>query len=142
VFAVPLEPKEHLARIKCADLFLVTLPYNAHTTASDALWAGVPVLTCEGTTFAGRVASSLLHAIDLQDLVTQTLADYERMAVQLARTPSLITEIRSRLALNRMNALLFDTQQTCRHIESAFTTVMKRFHRGEAPVSFAVRDVM
>ncbi len=142
VFAVPLEPREHLARIKCADLFLDTLPYNAHTTASDALWADVPVLTCEGATFAGRVASSLLHAIDLEDLVTQTLDEYERMAIQLARTPSMVAEIRSRLALNRMNAPLFDTQQTCRYIESAFTTVMKRFYRDEAPVSFAVRDVI
>lgn len=142
VFAAPLEPKAHLARIKCADLVLDTLPCNAHTTASDALWAGVPVLTCEGGTFAGRVASSLLHAMDARELVTQTLDEYERVAVQLAHMPSVVAEIRSRLALNRMKAPLFDTRQTCRYIESAFTTVMERFRRGEAPVSFAVRGIM
>lgn len=140
VFAKSLEPKAHLARLSCADLVLDTLPYNAHTTASDALWVSVPVLTCKGSTFAGRVASSLLHATNTQELITQTLDEYERVAVQLACEPNKIADIRSRLALNRMKEPLFDTRATCRYIESAFTTIMQRFYRGESPVSFAIKD--
>src|SRR5471030_3111665 len=84
VFAGRMPLPEHLARHRCADLFLDTLPYNAHTTASDALWAGLPVLTSLGGTFAGRVAASLLHAIALPELITASLPDYEQLAVLLA----------------------------------------------------------
>ena len=87
VFAARVAPAEHLARHRLADLFLDTLPYNAHTTASDALWAGLPVLTCAGHTFAGRVAGSLLRAVGLPELVTHSLHDYETLALKLARAP-------------------------------------------------------
>jgi protein O-GlcNAc transferase len=99
---------EHLARHRAADLFLDTLPYNAHSTASDALWAGLPLVTCRGTSFAGRVAASLLHAIRLSELVTHDLAAYEALALQLARDLSLLRRVRERLAENRTYPL-FDT---------------------------------
>lgn len=92
---------DHLARHRLADLFLDTLPHNAHTTTSDALWAGLPVLTCRGTTFAGRVAASLLQAIGLPDLVTRSLDDYEALALRLAREPALLASLMERLARNR-----------------------------------------
>ena len=103
VFAPRLPLAEHLARHRLADLFLDTLPCNAHTTASDALWAGLPVLTCIGTTFAGRVAASLLDAVGLADLITASPADYEAMALRLATDPALLGGLRQRLADNRSN---------------------------------------
>jgi predicted O-linked N-acetylglucosamine transferase (SPINDLY family) len=138
VFADRMPLAEHLARHRLADLFLDTLPYNAHTTASDALWAGLPVLTCQGTSFAARVASSLLNAVGLPELVTTSLADYEALALRLATDPRLIGELRARLAANRLTHPLFDTGRFCRHIEAAYTTMWETWQRGEAPQSFAV----
>jgi len=127
---VPLA--QHLARHAAADLFLDTLPYNAHTTASDALWVGVPVLTCAGQTFAARVAGSLLHAIGLPELVTDTLAGYEAMGLRLAREPGLLAELRERLARNRDRAPLFDTDRYRRNLEAAYVAMWERSQRGEA----------
>ena len=90
IFAPTMEREAHIARLALGDLFLDSLPYNAHTTASDALWAGLPLLTCRGTAFAGRVAASLLQAIGLPELVTENLADYEALAMKLARDPVLL----------------------------------------------------
>src|SRR5262249_8731944 len=101
IFAPFARPEEHLARHAAADLFLDTLPYNAHTTASDALWAGLPLVTCAGNTFAGRVATSLLRAAGLPKLVTGNLEDYEALASKLAAESSLLQSIRRRLAENR-----------------------------------------
>src|SRR5207244_6360953 len=100
LFADRLPLEKHLARHRLADLFLDTLPYNAHTTASDALWTGLPVLTCRGTAFAGRVAASLLAAVGLPELVTDSLEAYEALALQLARKPSLLSGLCARLAQN------------------------------------------
>ncbi len=141
VFAPFRDPGEHLARIACADLFLDTLPCNAHTTASDALWAGVPLMTCMGETFAGRVAASLLHAAGLPELVTKTLPDYEALALKLATDPALLQSLRRRLALNRSSCALFDTARFTRHIESAYTTMWEIARRGEGPRSFAVDPI-
>jgi predicted O-linked N-acetylglucosamine transferase (SPINDLY family) len=138
VFAPRLKPDEHLARHRLADLFLDTLPYNAHTTASDALWAGLPVLTCLGTAFAGRVAASLLHAIGLPELVTHTLEQYEELAVQLAHDERLLTGIVARLAQNRTTRPLFNTDRFRRHIEAAYVAMWERNQRGEPPASFSV----
>jgi len=138
VFAPRIKLDRHLARHRVADLFLDTLPCNAHTTASDALWAGLPLLTCLGSAFAGRVAGSLLHAVGLPELVTQSLEDYERMAVQLATSPDMLSDIRTRLAQNRGTYPLFDTERLCRHIESAYTTMWELHQRREPPASFAV----
>ena len=140
VFAprVPLVA-DHLARHRQADLFLDTLPYNAHTTASDALWADLPVLTCLGSTFAGRVAASLLNAAGLPELITTSLDDYEALAFRLARDRSLLAAIKAKLARNRQTCLLFDTARFARHIEAAYVTMWERHVSGRPPASFAVK---
>jgi predicted O-linked N-acetylglucosamine transferase (SPINDLY family) len=139
VFAprVPLN-EDHLARVRLADLFLDTLYYNAHTTAADALWAGVPVLTRPGATFASRVAGSLLGAVGLPELITTSLTDYEALAVALARDPQRLAGVRQKLARNRDVCPLFDTARFTRHIEAAYTTMWQRAECGERPQSFAV----
>jgi predicted O-linked N-acetylglucosamine transferase (SPINDLY family) len=129
---------EHLARHRCADLFLDTLPYNAHTTASDALWAGLPVLTCRGETFAGRVAASLLHNLQLPELVTATLEDYVRLAIELATHPEKRAAIKQKLADNRLTTPLFDTALFTRHIETAYVAMVERHKAGLAPDHFVV----
>ena len=141
IFAPRMRLDDHLARHRLADLFLDTLPYNAHTTASDALWAGLPIVTCLGPTFAGRVAASLLKAVGLGELVTATLADYEALALKLARDPELLGALKRRLASNRLTAPLFDTPRYTRHIETAYVTMWERCQRGEPPAHFAVNAV-
>jgi len=138
VFAPRLRLAEHLARHRQADLFLDTLPCNAHTTASDALWAGLPMITCSGHTFAGRVAASLLHAVGLPELVTESLADYETLALNLAHEEAMLGNFRLRLERNRLAAPLFDIDRYRRHIEAAFERMWEMVRRGEPPASFAV----
>jgi predicted O-linked N-acetylglucosamine transferase (SPINDLY family) len=139
VFAARVEDAaDHLARHRLADLFLDTLPYNAHATAVDALWAGLPVLTCIGSTFAGRVAASLLTATGVPELITQSLADYEALALQLAREPALLAAIKAKLASNRDSCPLFDAASYTRHIEAAYSEMWQRHRRGEPPASYAV----
>ncbi len=131
--------EDHLARYRLADLFLDTLPYNAHATAGDALLAGLPLLTRAGEAFAGRVSGSLLNAAGLPELVTSTPEEYEALAVKLAADGGArLREMRERLARNRLTAPLFDTERYCRHIEAAYTTMWKRYQRGEKPESFSV----
>ena len=141
VFAPPLPTEDHLARHRLADLFLDTLPYNAHTTASDALWMGLPVLTCVGETFAGRVAASLLRAAGLPELATLSLEEYERLALELARTPSSLQAIRRKLDADRLTCPLFDTDRFRRHIEAAYTTMWEMHQRGQRPHSFKVDPI-
>ncbi|MEZ5827640.1 MAG: UDP-N-acetylglucosamine-peptide N-acetylglucosaminyltransferase [Hyphomicrobiales bacterium] len=140
IFAPKRPLPEHLARYRLADLFLDTLPFNAHTTASDALWAGCPLLTCQGQTFAARVASSLLTAIGLPELITASLEEYEALALRLATDRNLLAETRRRLAQNRLTYPLFDTPRFCRSIETAYTLMWERYRRGEPPRGFACRD--
>lgn len=121
IFADRVALDVHLARHLLADLFLDTLPYNAHATASDALWAGLPLITCRGESFAGRVAASLLHAVGLSELVTNSLEDYEALALKLAYDRALLNSIRQKLAQNRLTAPLFDTDRYSRNIEAAYT---------------------
>jgi len=129
---------DHLARQRLADLFIDTLPYNAHTTASDALWAGVPVLTCPGKAFPGRVAASMLHAIGLPELVTKSLDEYEALARALAAEPARLRSLRQELEQHRLSRPLFDTDRFRRHIEAAYTRMWQMRQRGEAPRSFGV----
>jgi predicted O-linked N-acetylglucosamine transferase (SPINDLY family) len=140
VFAPSLPLADHLARLGAGDLFLDSTPSGAHTTASDALWAGLPLLTCRGTAFAGRVGASLLTAIGLPDLVVEKLADYESLALALARDPARLAAVRARLAANRSTTPLFDTARTTRAIESAYQQMFDRWQRGEAPAGFAVTE--
>lgn len=138
VFAPQVPADEHLARHQLADLYLDTLPYNAHTAASDALWAGLPVLSCLGTAFAGRVAASLLNAVGLPELVTRSLDEYESLALRIAHDSDLRAALKSKLATNRSTWPLFDTVGMTRHIEKAFNEMWRRHCAGEAPASFAV----
>jgi predicted O-linked N-acetylglucosamine transferase (SPINDLY family) len=138
VFAPPLPLAEHLARHRHADLMLDTSPYGAHTTMSDALWAGLPAVTCLGDTFAGRVGGSLLRAIGLPDLVTGSLAEYETLALRLASRPQELADIRDRLRRNRMTAPLFDINRFTRHIEAAYTRMFDIWCAGGDPETFAV----
>ena len=126
---------DHLARLRVADLFLDTLPYNAHTTASDALWAGLPVLTCLGESFAGRVAASLLNALNLPELISHNPGEYEALAIELAQNPDKLAAIRQRVAENRLTAALFDTERYSRHLEAAYETMLERHRAGLPPAT-------
>ena len=128
VFASRIERSEYLARYKVADLFLDTLPYNAGTTASDALWAGLPVLTCMGESFASRVAASLLNAIELPDLITSTQAEYEARAIELANNPDKLKAIKDKLQRNRLTTALFDTPRFTKNIEAAYKKMYENYH--------------
>ena len=139
IFAPRLTLPEHLARHRLADLFLDNYPCNAHTTTSDALWAGLPVLTCAGRSFASRVAGSLLHAIGLPELVTDTLEEYEALALKLATEPERLHQIKQKLQHNRLNTPLFDCDRFRRHIEAAYTQMWSRWQSGEEPKAFAVK---
>ncbi|HYM18089.1 MAG TPA: tetratricopeptide repeat protein [Micropepsaceae bacterium] len=138
VFAPRTTPAEHLARQQAADLFLDTLPYSAHTTASDALFVGLPLVTCLGTTFAGRVAASLLTAVGLPELITRSLDEYEALATRLARNPTELRSIREKLAANGKTYPLFDTTRMTRNLENAFAAMWERSQRGQPPAGFAV----
>jgi predicted O-linked N-acetylglucosamine transferase (SPINDLY family) len=138
LFAPRLPVANHLARHRLADLFLDTLPYNGHTTASDALWVGLPVLTCVGSTFAGRVGASLLTAVGLPELIASSLEEYEALALELAGNPTMLTDLRAKLARNREKYPLFDTPRFTRHIETAYRQIVERSRRGLPPESFDV----
>jgi predicted O-linked N-acetylglucosamine transferase (SPINDLY family) len=140
IFAPDRAPAEHLARLSLADLFLDSLPYNAHTTASDALWAGVPVLTQRGKSFAGRVGASLLAAAGLPELVTETQAEYEALAAQLAGNDSRLKALREKLRQSRNTCDLFNTGLFARRIESAYEQMWQNWLAGHAPQAFAVKD--
>ena len=133
IFAPMLPNSDHLARFALADLFLDTLPYNAHTLASDALWGGCPVVTCSGQTFASRVAGSLLNAIGLPGLVTTSLAEYESLALELALHPDRLRTIRQKLAANRLTTPLFDSRLFTRNLEAAFETMWSGYQTGKTP---------
>src|SRR5262249_23498049 len=130
VFASRMPTTAHLARHRAADLFLDTLPYNAHTTASDALWAGLPVLTRMGQSMAARVAASLLTAVGLPETITTTEKEYEDLAVTLATDAAKLQAIKDKLARNRLTAPLFDTALFARHLEQAYTLMVKRYRTG------------
>jgi predicted O-linked N-acetylglucosamine transferase (SPINDLY family) len=138
IFAPKLPNPDHLARHRLADLFLDTLPYNAHTTASDALWVGLPLVTCAGETFAGRVAGSLLRAIGLPELVTGSLEEYEALALRLARDGDLLAALRTRLAGSKWTHPLFDTERFARNIEAAYRQMWETWRAGRPPAAFTV----
>jgi predicted O-linked N-acetylglucosamine transferase (SPINDLY family) len=133
VFGARLPRAEYLARYRTADLFLDTLPYNAGTTASDALWAGLPVLTCMGEAFASRVGASLLRAVGLAELIAATPEQYEQLAVELASDPQRMAAIRAKLAAGVRTSPLFDTAAATRHLEAAYARMYDRYHTGLPP---------
>ena len=138
VFAPRVPADDHLARHRLADLFLDTLPYNAHATGADALWAGLPLLTCRGTAFPGRVGASMLSAVGLPELITTSPTDYEELALSLARDPDRLAGLRSKLFHNRGIEPLFDTRRFTADLESAYANMWERQQAGLAPVCFAV----
>jgi predicted O-linked N-acetylglucosamine transferase (SPINDLY family) len=123
VFAPRVSPDQHLARQPLADLVLDTSPYNGHMTTSDALWAGVPLVTVRGEAFAGRVAASQLSAIGMDELITTDLAAYEALALKLAHDPALLKSLREKLASNRHQTPLFDIPRLVQNVEKAFVTM-------------------
>ena len=133
VFAKYVPIEEHLNRIKYADLFIDNLPYNAHTTSSDALRMGLPVLTCIGESFASRVAASLLNAVNLPELVTTSQEEYEALAIHLAKNPEQLKLIKDKLLKNLSSAPLYDTPLFTKHLESAYKNMYQRHHEGLAP---------
>ena len=133
VFATHMPVEEHLNRIKQADLFIDTLPYNAHTTASDALRMGLPVLTCIGNSFASRVAASLLNAVNLPELITTTQEQYESLAIQLATHPEKLKIIKDKLVNNLPTAPLYDTPLFTQQLESAYSIMYERYQKGLDP---------
>jgi predicted O-linked N-acetylglucosamine transferase (SPINDLY family) len=133
VFGKRLPPAEYLARYRAADLFLDTLPYNAGTTASDALWAGLPVLTLAGESFASRIAASLLTAIGVPELITSTQQQYEQLAIELASNPDRLAQIRAKIQDNRLSSPLFDTPRFARNLEAAYVAILDRHQAGLSP---------
>lgn len=138
IFAGDAPYPEHLARMACADLFLDTFPYCAGTTASDALWAGLPLVTRCGESFASRMAGSLLKTSGLPELITSSAEEYEQLALKLANDADRLTALRARIAAGRSSNPLFDTRRFCRNLEAAYVTMLERSQRGEAPAAFAV----
>lgn len=126
-FAPRVMMAEHMGRQTCADLFLDTLPYNAHTTTSDALWMGLPVLTYSGETFASRVAGSLLQAAELPELITDSLQAYEAKALQLANNPEELKRIKAHLISKRDQLPLFDTTQFARDLEEIYADIWQKY---------------
>jgi len=141
VFAPRLPYADHLARLQLADLFLDTLPFNAGATASDALWAGVPVLTCTGEALAGRMAGSLLKSLGLDELITSSLGEYRKRAIQLLRQPSELAVARAKLAAGSLRHSVFDTQHFCGNLEQAYHEMWRRTECGQSPESFAVAAI-
>ena len=138
VFAPKIPVAEHLARYRHADLFLDTFPCNAHTTASDALWGGCPVITWTGDTFASRVAGSLLSGLGLEELVATSLEEYAALALSVARDPAALNRIREKLSTSRQNNAVFDGIQFCRHLEEAYAAMWQRRLAGELPTDIDV----
>ena len=140
VFATQMILSEHLARHRLADLFLDTLPYNAHTTASDALWAGIPVLTQAGESFAARVAASLLNAIGMPELIVETQEQYESLAIELAHTPARLSALKEKLQQNRLTTPLFDTGLYTRNLEAAYSAMYERYQSDMPPDHIHLSD--
>ena len=138
IFATKMPLEEHLARHQLGDIFLDTLPYNAHTTASDALWAGLPVLTLIGQSFASRVAASLLNAIGLPELITTSPQEYEALAIALAKNPERLTAIKTKLANNRLTSPLFDTPLFTKDLEQIYMKMYERYQGDLAPDTIMV----
>ena len=138
-FAQHMKMSEHLARHKAADLFVDTFPYNAHTTASDALWAGLPVLTLMGESFASRVAGSLLNAIDLPELITHTKKEYEDKAIEFANNKSLLNEIRNKLNKNRLTKPLFNTKLFTKNLEKAYLMIYEKYIDSKKPENLEIK---
>jgi len=140
IFTGPLPKDRHLARYRLADLALDTRIYGGHTTTSDALWAGVPVVAIQGAHFASRVSSSILTAIGLPELVTHNLEDYEALGLELSRDPDALRALKAKLDRNRLREPLFDTPRFARNLENAYRLMWARYLSGEKPTRIDVTE--
>ena len=140
IFADRMPMDEHLARHKLADLFLDTFSFNAHTTATEALWSGLPVVTKLGKGFAARVAGSLLTAIGLPELNTETIKDYEELILELASNPQRLVNIKEKLAENRLSAPLFDTELYTKHLEDGYQQAFQQYFENKDPKAIYVAN--
>jgi predicted O-linked N-acetylglucosamine transferase (SPINDLY family) len=138
VFADIIPMSEHLARHSLANLFLDTFNFNAHTTATDALWAGLPVVTKVGLGFAARVAGSLLNAVGLPELITETEKDYEALILELATNPKKLSEVKEKLANNRLTQPLFNTELYTKHLENGYQQAYQNYFDGNLPQTIIV----
>ncbi len=138
IFAHGLPLQQHLSRHKLADLFLDTFPYGAHTTCGDSLWSGLPVLTLKGNTFASRVSSSLLKAINLEELITNSVDEYKTVAISLAKNPQKLNTIRKKLKINKNKSLLFDTKNYTKNLEAAYKLIFKRYNEKKPAENFKI----
>jgi predicted O-linked N-acetylglucosamine transferase (SPINDLY family) len=138
VFASRAKPAEHLARHRLADLFLDTLPYNAHTTASDALWAGVPHIAYLGDTFSARVSASIVSAMGVPELIVRGVDEYRGLALRLVRDREALAALRARITVNRLTAPLFDSRRFIRHLEAGYLAMWQRRVEGRPPDHIAV----
>ena len=138
VFADRIPMSEHLARQKFADLFIDTFAFNAHTTAAEALWAGLPVVTKVGLGFAARVAGSLLNAVGLPELITETEKDYEALILELATNPKKLSEVKEKLANNRLTQPLFNTELYTKHLENGYQQAYQNYFDGNLPQTIIV----
>ena len=127
VFADRMPLTDHLARLKLADLFIDTMPYNAHTTASDALWVGLPFLTLCGNTFSSRVGASMLNALELNEMITLTDKDFENLAIELANNPKKLQLIKNKLNNNKISKPLFNTKLFTKNIEKAYSIIYEKY---------------
>ena len=130
IFAKRLSHEDHIARHKLADLFLDTFPYTAHTTGSDALRSGLPLITLKGETFASRVASSLLNAVDLSELVTESYQEYKELAIKISTNPKILNDLKKKLEMNILEKPLFNTKLFAKNIESAFSIMHDMYYKG------------
>lgn len=142
IFAQRMPLADHLARHQCADLFLDTFPYNAHTTASDALWAGLPLVTLAGESFASRVAASLLNAIGLPEMITYSVDEYEAMAINLAKNAERLNTIRQKLVSNRLEFPLFDTVRFTRNIELAYSAILENYQTNSPAQNIYIKETI
>jgi protein O-GlcNAc transferase len=140
IFAARVPHPDYLARFGLADLFLDTFPFNAGTTASDALWSGLPLITCSGEAFASRMAGSLLTAVGMPELIATSEADYEELALTLASNPDLMMRTKMKLADNRSRYPVFDTRQFTQNLEAAYESIYRRYQAGLAPEDIEVPE--
>tara|TARA_B100001057_G_scaffold476445_1_gene544436 strand:+ start:479 stop:970 length:492 start_codon:yes stop_codon:yes gene_type:complete len=140
IFASRVIREEYLARYNVADLFLDTYPYNAGTTASDALWSGLPVLTCSGNNFAGRVCSSILKSIGLDELITKSSEDYQNLAIELATHPEKMQKLKLKLIKNMKNKPLFNSQLFTKNIERLYENILKHYNLGLKPENMEINQ--
>ena len=141
IFTTRLSTEDHLARHRLADLFLDTFNFNAHSTASDALWAGLPIITKKGEQFVARCAASFLNAIGLPEMITTTEKDYEELAFKLATDKSLLSSIRERLAKNRLSTPLFNTEKYTKDLEAALDKVCSYYYNQIPPQDIRVKEI-